>query len=293
MKNLVLLTLLFATAAYGQSNLNMDLKAPTADAPTTAEAAAANTSTEKSPGSSPSSSILSHVIAGMKSQNNSGRSDDLKAVNGRQVQAQQEVWLGYKNAGWGLYGLYANTYTNYKATPSKTKWTMGDPSATLVHPAWYSGENFRVSGKLREYFPISTYSADHGMRQTAYYLDMSYQMAHRQEIYNNTTFRNFTYDNHNGSATKFYVEDTTNYTKYFAKNFRWGVGHWSQYETHFNTPTGYCVELTPILDYAPSPKIFMGPRIRVPVVAHGSVYDGPTSASLNQAYFQFFLLANL
>lgn|SRR6185312_14558840 len=284
MKKLVLVTtLLAATMAYGQTNSSANLNASPTE----------NTSTEASPESSASSSILKHVIAGWKSQNSSGRNDDLNSVNGRQVEAFQEVWLGYKHeSGWGLYGLYANEYYAYKDT-SKTKWALQDPSATLVHPAWYRGDNLRVTGKFRQYFPMSGYSTAHEMRQSAYYVDMTYAMAHRQEIYNNTTLRAFTYDNHGPSATKYYVEDTTNYTKYFSKNFRWGVGQWAQYEAHYNTPTGYCVELTPILDYAPTPKIFMGPRLRMPIVAHGAVYDGPTSASWNQAYFQFFLLANL
>jgi hypothetical protein len=285
MKKLILfISLLMAATVYAQSSASSNLSPDLAVPPTT------NTSEGTATDAATSSEILKHVIAGWKSQNSSGRNYDLKN-NGRQVQAQQEVWLGYKHAsGWGLYGLYANTYTSF---PHTAKWTMGDPSATLVHPAWYVGDSLRISGKLRQYFPESTYSQDHGMRQTAYYLDTIYQMAHRQEIYNNTTFRFFTYENHGPTATRNYVEDTTNYTKYFSKNFRWGIGHWSQYETHYQTPAGYCVELTPLLDYAPNHQLIIGPRLRLPVLAHGSVYDGPTSASWNQAYFQLFLLANL
>jgi hypothetical protein len=301
MKKLSLIILCTGLMAHAEtSTTTADLSAPaaaTADSAAPA-AAATNTSTAAQSETSTSQAILKHVIAGWKSQNNSGRSDDLKNPNGRRTEAMQEVWAGYKNKGWGVYGLYASTYYNNagKGSPvgkSNGYWSMNDPSVTLVHPNWYTGDDLVVTGKLRRYIPLSTYSDQHGMVQTAYYIDAYYKMAQRQDIFNNVTFRSFTYDNHGPSSTKNYVELTTNYTKYFSRDFRWGFGHWTQIEQHYGTPTGYSVELTPILDYAPTPKIFMGPRIRMPVVAQGAVYDGPQSASLNQAYFQFFLLANL
>jgi hypothetical protein len=297
MKKLILLTILSTAMAHAEtSTTSVDLNATAAAAPAVESsetpATETNTSTAVAPSSAKSSSVLKNVIAGWKSQNNTGRTDDLNSKNGRRTEAFQEVWLGYKYAGWGLYGLYANEYYAYGDT-SKTKWAIQDPSVTLTHPNWYVSDDLVVTGKFRRYFPLSGYSLDHGMRQSAYYVDAFYKMANRQDIYNNVTFRWFTYDNHGPSATKHYLEATTNYTKYFAKDFRWGVGHWTQYEHHYNTPNGFCVEVGPMIESAPTSAMFMGPRLRIPVVAQGAVYDGPTSASWNQAYLQFFLLANL
>lgn len=296
MKKLILLTILSATMAHAEtSTTSVDLSAtnaPAAALPATPAADTTNTSATAAPAETKPTSVLKNVIAGWKSQNSTGRNDDLKNPNGRQLEAFQEVWLGYKYKGWGLYGLYANEYFSYGDT-SKTKWSLQDPSATLVHPNWYTSDDLVVTGKLRRYFPLSGYSVAHEMVQSAYYVDAYYKMANRQDIYNNVTFRWFTYNNHGPSATKHYIEAMTNYTKYFSKDFRWGVGHWTQYEHHYNTPNGFCVEAGPMIEYAPTPSIFMGPRLRLPIVAQGSVYDGPTSASWNQAYVQFFLLANL
>jgi hypothetical protein len=285
MKNFLAIVLFFAVSqvSYGQSTVNTNANT---DSNTI-------TNTVQAPEVAKPSSILKHVIAGLKSQNNSGRVAELNSEKGRTIQAKQEVWLGYKHdSGWGLFGLYATTYNNYK-DDAKTKWSLGDPSATLVHPAWYSDGNLRVTGKLRRYFPESDYSKAHGMRQTAYYLDATYKMSHGQEIYNNLTARKFTYDNHGPANTDYYVEDTTNYTKTFAKDFRWGVGHWTQYESHYNTSPGLSIELVPQMDYMLTPSTFMGPRIRLPVVAENSVLDGPKAVKWNQAYFQFFVLMNL
>jgi hypothetical protein len=287
MKKLFFLILVSAATAFAEtSTTQVDLGA------TPEPAAAVNTSTSAAPESDLSSAVLKHMIAGWKSQNSTGRMDDLNSKDGRRTEAFQEVWLGYKNAGWGLYGLYANEYYAYGDT-SKTRWAIQDPSVTINHPAWYVSDDLVVTGKFRRYFPLSGYSQAHEMVQSAYYVDAFYKMANRQDIYNNVTFRWFTYNNHGPSATRNYWEATTNYTKYFSKDFRWGFGHWTQYEHHYGTPNGLSVELGPMLEYAPSSKIFMGPRLRVPVVAQGVVYDGPTSASWNQAYIQFFLLANL
>jgi hypothetical protein len=268
-------------------------QSPMVFAESNVEASPATSNTMAAPEVKKPSSILSHVIAGWKSRNNTGRAEEMNSEKGREMALKQEVWAGYKHdSGWGLYGMYAGNYNNFK-DDAKTKWNMADPSITLVHPALYTSDNLKVTGKLRRYLPLSKFSDAHNMVQTAYYIDATYKMGRGQEIYNNVTFRNFTYDTHGPGSTDYYVEDTTNYTKEFAKNWRWGLGHWTQYESHFNTSPGLTVELVPMLDYMITPKSFMGPRVYLPIAVNNKVNDGAKDARWNQAYFQFFVLMNL
>ena len=230
------------------------------------------------------------MLMGLKSFNDSGRITDMNNPNGRTLKAKQEVYLGAKAAnGWGGYAQMVQT-ANGNNNPSNDKWSVGDPSITLLHPTIYDGVSWRVWGQYRQYFPLSDRSKSLNQYQSAYYLYFTARLNETDNVFNQFTPRYFTQSTYAPTDTKLYFEDRTALSHKVSSWFRFGFGQWSQYETHAATAAGTSVEVFPYADFIVSKNIYFGPRLQMPVYMQNSVYDGPravaTDNMLAEIYFE-------
>lgn len=256
-----------------------------------------------------SSSILDSVVLGFKSYNETGRFGyqdqevvaDKKNPNskdafiGRTYKGKHEARLGYKHtSGWGVYGTMTQYRYDYSSSPNNNnKWSVSDPSITLTHPDFYNDGTLKIFGSARYYVPHTDRSKQLGVRQAAYYFDVSYKLAQDQEIFNEFNPRIFVQDSYSATDTRVKLEDLTTYTRKLGTWGRYGVGQWTQYEQHAEAPNGLTVDVFPFFDYLYTSKIFLGPRVYMPVLVEQSVYDGSRNATWENAYFQLFLQASL
>jgi len=271
-------------------------------AQTTTEAApTTNMSTTVNTESKPSS-ILDSVVLGYKSYNDTGRfgfkDQDVSAKDaytGRTYKGKHEAKLGYKHSsGWGVYGQMTQYRYDYSANPNgNSKWSAADPSITLMHPTIFDNGTLKMTGYARYYVPNTDRSKALGVRQAAYYSDIVYKLAQDQEIFNEINPRMFVQDSYSATDTRVKVEDFTSYTRKIAPWGRWGVGQWTQFEQHAEAPNGLTVDVYPFFDYMVTQKIFMGPRLYMPVMAQNFVYDGSRSASWENAYWELYFQASL
>jgi hypothetical protein len=246
-------------------------------------------------------SILDSVVLGYKSSNETGRfgfkdqNVSKDAFTGRTYKGKHEAKLGYKHSsGWGAYAQMTQYRYDYKENPNNNnKWSSSDPSLTITHPDFYNDGTLKLFGSLRYYVPNTDRSKALGVRQFAYYFDVSYKMAQDQEIFNEFNPRAFGQDSYAATDTRVKLEDLTTYTKKLGTWGRYGVGQWTQYEQHAEAPNGLTVDVFPFFDYTFTSKIFMGPRVYMPVLVQNSVYDGSRAATWENAYFQLFLSASL
>ncbi len=263
-------------------------------------AAGTNLSTTVAP-EAKKSSILDSIVLGYKSYNDSGRfgfqNQDVSkdSFAGRSYKGKHEVKLGYKHSsGWGAYGQITQNRSNYRTNPNNnSKWSSSDPSLTLTHPSFYDDGTLKLFGSARYYVPNADRSKDYGVRQLAYYFDMTYKLAADREIFNEVNPRVFKQDRYNAADTRMKIEDITTITQKLGAWGRYGVGQWTQYEQHAESPNGLTVDVYPFFDYTFSNKIFVGPRLYLPVLVEQTVYDGSRAATWENAYFQMFISASL
>ncbi|PIS09813.1 MAG: hypothetical protein COT73_12730 [Bdellovibrio sp. CG10_big_fil_rev_8_21_14_0_10_47_8] len=258
-------------------------------------------STTKNTTKSSSSSLLKSVVFGYKSYNDTGRfgytNKDLSkdAFDGRTYKGKHEAKLGYKHeSGWGAYGQITQYRYDYnESSAAANRWSASDPSLTLTHPAWYKSSDLMLLGSARYYVPNTDRSKALGVKQISYYFDLVYKMGSGQEIFNDLNPRAFVQDRYGDSDTRYKLEDVTVYTKTIGQWGRWGVGQWTQYEQHAATAPGLTMDVFPQFDYLITPKIFLGPRLYLPVLVQNSVYDGSKAATFENAYLELFLQASL
>lgn len=238
------------------------------------------------------------LMLGVKSYNDTGRFGELKddkndSSKGRTYKGKHEVFLGYRHqSGWGAYGQitqYRYEYNNAELN----KWSMSDPSLTLVHPDFYNSDGLRLSGSARAYIPYTDRTKAQNIRQYAYYFNFNYALADGAEVFNTFIPRWFAADTYKAADSRFYIEDRTIYTQKVGSWGRWGIGHWTQFEQHAETPVGLTVELIPQFDFLISPKAFIGPRISFPVYVQDTVYDAPAEATSKYIYAQIYFQATL
>jgi hypothetical protein len=271
-----------------------------ATADTAGAAAKDTTSITQTPEAKKSSSANSLVL-GYKSFNETGRfgyTDDAvskDAFAGRVYKGKHEARLGYKHSsGWGGYAQMTQYRYDYKdSLNNNNKWSMSDPSITLNHPAFYADDTLKVFGSIRYYIPTTDRSKRLNTQQYSYYLDAVYSLGDGAELYNQFNPRYFSLNSYGLTDTRVRLEDFTTYTKKIGNWGRWGVGQWTQFEEHPNSPNGMTTDVFPLFDYMITSKIFLGPRVYLPVYSKDFVYDGSRSATLSNAYFQLYIQASL
>lgn len=239
----------------------------------------------------PALNVKLEPIGGIKSYNDSGRLQQMNDKKAVHYSGKHEVSLGLKdkNSGWGAFAQYVQSVKTY-GDSKKDKSSAGDPSLTLVHPDLYNQDGIKLSGQLREYFPVSDYSKTYNIYQQAYYLNLNANFAHRYSLYNQIVMRKFTQDNYKKDSSTWAAEDFSTYTKNLTPWFRMGVGQWTHLEWHYATGTGTSIEVFPAFEFLFGPKTFLSARIMLPVYLQNKVYDEPSVVSLQNAgaelYFQ-------
>jgi hypothetical protein len=246
------------------------------------------------------------VLAGLKSYNTSGRIGDLEKDNAMQLKSKNEVFLGAKaQSGWGAFGQIVNVTKHYRSeTPATKKSSFvpqdknypDDASATITHPVMDNG-TLKITGQLRQYFPVSDFSVTNHMWQTAYYNYIGLKLKGGFDLFNQITprfFRRDLYKNDNGSEySNWQFETYTTVSKKLADWVRVGAGQHSYVETHPNAVAGSYMELYPYADFMLTSGVFAGPRVYFPVAKQNTVYDTPGQASLQNVNAEFFFQAAL
>jgi hypothetical protein len=232
------------------------------------------------------------VIGGLKSFNVIGRGREMDEVSGRRFKSKNEMFLGLKNqSGWGVQGMIVET-AQVKGVSSKNTFGPADPSVTLMHPIMETA-NFKMTGAFRQYFPVSDLSVSNNLWQQAYYLNTTWKLKNKIELFNQAIPRYFSQSKYKSTDTTFYTEDYTTLTKVIHPKVRLGMGQHSQVEVHQETATGFVADIYPLMDVMITPTVYFGPRVYFPILASGSVYDAARSVSLNEAQVEFYLNATL
>lgn len=258
-----------------------------------APAPAPATSTSTTQDASQPSSLRKSIVLGWRSYNDMGRLGDLDSKTQRTSKEKQEFHFGYKHkSGWGAQGLAVQSYYSYNDS-TKNRWGASDPSLTISHPAFISNDDFALFGSIRAYFPYTQDSIRNDRRHYAYYLMSSWNLSGGADVFNIAIPRWFAANKYKKDDTRFYIEDRTIYTLPINKEWRWSMGHWTQYEQHEDLAPSLCIEAVPQLDYMFSRSVFLGPRASFPIYRRNQVYDGPKAVALDQAYFELFMQAFL
>lgn len=264
------------------------LEKPSLAAEGTGEGTASTaTSTLRLEQQSPSSS-RSQVILNLKSTNSKTDRIGVPNFNGK-----QEFTLGYKFlSGWGASLQAVQTRKEYRdATPNK--WSVGDPSISLLHPDLYRGDRLTISGYFKAYAPWTDRSKKQDVRQYAYYATQNYKFDSGFEVSNQLIPRFLAANKFRLDDPRFYIEDRLALTRTLGTWGRWGVGQWAQLEMHSGTETGYCVELIPQFDFLFGKNTSFGPRFYMPIFVQNSVYDGPKDATLDEAKAELYFQTSL
>lgn len=269
----ILVTCLIATVAFSQT------------APTTTSTKLVESVSKPAP---------FKITAGLKSYTDSGRVSALQSDTLRTLKSKNKIQLGLKlSSGWGLQAQFVSKAEAYGAQ-SKTRERVipDDWSLTLAHPI-YKNDNLSLTGSLREYFPVNNFSVNRGLYQKAYYLNLNYKMAADWVFFNQTINRYFVQNYYKPTDTRWVIEDYTTISRNTNDWLRIGLGQRTQVEFHSETPTGNCVEVYPYVDFMLGKNFFAGPRIFLPVAVQNSIYEGPTSVSVQNIYGEFYIQATL
>ncbi len=257
---------------------------------------ATSTTTIEKTSTAPSSPT--QVILGFKSTNTSARyadrnADEKSPSKGQNYNGKQEVFVGYKlRNNWGGFVQLTQTRQQYNE-PTLNKWSVGDPSLSLIHPDLYQDSSLRIKGLFRVYLPFTKRSKNTNIRQYAYYSTQIVKFANGAEFSNQLIPRLFAADMYKDDDTRLYLEDRGLYSQQINSWSRWGLGAWAQVEQHAKDPTGYSLEVIPQVDFILNSNTFVGPRIAMPVFSQNSVYDGPRGASLDEARAELFFQMSL
>lgn len=238
------------------------------------------------------------LLLGFKSYNDTGRFEYLKdnakgPTKGQTFNGKQEVFLGYKGtSGWGGY-VQLTQYRYEFNDSSLNKWSVSDPSVSLIHPDLYNDGTLKVSGLVRTYIPHTDRSKNQNIRHYAYYSTQLYALGQGRDLFNQLIPRWFAAGRYNDGDTRFYVENRTVFTQKLNSWARWGIGNWLQMEQHAATATGYVDEVIPQFDFILNQNVFFGPRLSLPIFSQNSVYDGPRNATFEQARGELYFQATL
>lgn len=240
----------------------------------------------------------SKMLLGFKSTNDGARFETANnnaksATKGKIYNGKQELFAGYALAnGFGSYVQFTQ-YRQQFNDSSLDKWSVSDPSLSLLHPDFYASPFFKTGGLIRAYMPYTAGSKQRNVRQYAYYSNSVFFLDGGSEVSNQLIPRWFVADAYADTDTNFYVENRVTYSQKIGTWGRWGVANWSQWEQHSKTSPGFTSEMIPLFDFLLSKTVFVGPRILLPIAAKNVVYDGPTNATLEQGKLELYFQATL
>jgi hypothetical protein len=140
---------------------------------------------------------------------------------------------------------------------------------------------------------VSDRSVNDRQWQQAYYTNSLLKLKNKFDLANFSVSRYFSQPNYKPTDATFYTEDFTPLTRSLNKWVRVGFGQHSQIEFHPSTPTGFTVDLYPLVDIMIAPTVFFGPRVYFPVIVSGSVYDSARNVSMNEVQAELYLNATL
>lgn len=234
------------------------------------------------------------LTAGYKSQNTAGRTAEMADSNGRHYKMKNEFYAGLiHTSGWGASVMGVQSGEAYGAE-ARNRYSAGDPSLTIVHPAIYQNDDVKVFGQLRKYFAETARSLDRSQNQYAYYLFTTYSMGKGVNLFNQLTPRYFVQSYYKDTDANYYVEDYTTIAKTQNSWFKYGVGQHSQVEWHYKTTDGAVTEVYPFVDFVFSKNIYLEPRFYMPVYrTTGAVYDSPNSVSIDQSQAELFVQVSI
>ncbi|MBL7669833.1 MAG: hypothetical protein JNM39_05055 [Bdellovibrionaceae bacterium] len=236
----------------------------------------------------PASRSRSQIILNLKSTN--GKTDRIGVPN---FNGKQEITLGYRFLnGWGANLQAAQTRKEYRDS-ALNKWSVGDPSFSLLHPDLYKDDRLTISGYFRAYIPWTNGSKKQDVRQYAYYATQNYKFDNGFELTNQLIPRFLAANKFRPEDPRFYIEDRLALTRNLGTWGRWGVGQWAQLEMHSGTETGYSIELVPQFDFLIGKNTSLGPRFYMPIFAQNAVIDGPKDATLDEAKAELYFQTSL
>jgi hypothetical protein len=269
---------------------------PAANATGAAAAETTTVSAEKTPKAVPA--VSSTLLLGFKSYNTSARvgymrDTETSPTKGRIYNGKQEAFLGYRFENqWGGF-VQATQYKQQYNNSQLDRWSVSDPSLTLIHPDLYDNGFLHVTGQLRGYLPYTDRSKTLDIRQYAYYSNQIFSLGNGQEVFNQVVPRYFAANSYAPGDTTWYLEDRVIFTKKINSWCKLGLGNWLQIEQHSATATGYSDEVIPQVDFLISRNFSFGPRISLPIFALNAVYDGPKNATFEEARGELFFQATL
>jgi hypothetical protein len=233
------------------------------------------------------------MVGGFRSYNDSGRYTQIdNDKEARTFKSQNDFFLGARLINsWGGYFMTTQTLSNFNNSV-KDKWVAADSSITLLHPLWYQGDQWKVSGAFRQYLQTSEYSKQNNAHQTAYYVALT-AYSGRWDYFNILIPRYFSKDNMQTTDSTYYLEDRSTISQNINSWLKLGFGQWSQVEAHNNSGTGTCIEIYPYIDFIFNKTTFISTRFSFPIHANGKVYDGPPEASKDYGYTEVFLETTL
>ena len=214
---------------------------------------------------------------------------------GRRFKTKTEYYVGaLHTSGWGLQALAVTSGTTYasdrdaKGAEQVSGFGAGDPSLTLIHPAFFDDGVTKVSGQFRRYFPASNRSINRNQRQYAYYNYITHKLGGGWTVFNQLIPRYFDQDFYKVGDTNYYLEDLTVLTKTVNSWFRYGVSQWSQMEWHRDAAAGTAVDIIPFATFVVNSKFFVEPRLRFPVQKVNAVYDSARAVALDNTQAEVY-----
>ena len=233
------------------------------------------------------------LVGGIKSLQTFARGEEYSDEAGRRFHLKTEFYAGaVHSSGWGLSAMAVTSGSSY-ANDAKTNYGAGDPSLTLAHPALYEDSRFKVTGQLREYFPVTDRSVNRQQHQTAYYLVTTYQLGSGYALFNSAIPRHFQQLSYKDADTIFELEDFTTISKNLNRQLRVGMGAHTLYDVHGAIDDGASCEIYPYVSLIFSKNFFIEPRFYVPIYKKGETYDSPRSVAINNYQAEVFAMVSL
>ena len=235
--------------------------------------------------------ISKHLLTEIRSDDNVNQAYKLQDKKENYLSLQQEVRLGWKfDSGWQLFAVASETLNTYGSDAQQSSnWVDQDASLDLVHPI-LKDDSLTLSGELRRYFRGSTSTIQSQTDQYQYYFRTVYNPSADLELYNNLSPHYFVRPTNLPTSVTTYFEDRSSATWRMNKFWALGVGQYSQLENHASSETGLNVEVYPSIELNVANNVTIWPTVYLPVVAQAAVSGGATSAALDNARAEIFVL---
>lgn len=233
------------------------------------------------------------ITSGIKSKSTSGRVYEYSDPSGRQYRLRNEYYAGFAHqSGWGASAMAVTNGKTFEDS-NNNAFGAGDPSVTIVHPAFFDDGTTKVTGQFRRYFPVTDRSKSVNLVQYAYYLNTLVKLAGRAEFFNSLVLRDFFQSSYKPADTTFVVEDMTSYMKKMNSWLNLGFAQRLSVEWHQGASVGTAVEVYPYADLVLNKNAFIEPRLVLPVYKVGEVYDSARNAALDNAQAELFLQVSI